>query len=185
MQSAPTRAQSFLRDLRGGRARHRRGVVMFGACLKEGKIDDPQSAWATVRSELERSLPAATFDLWIDPLQAAGAQAETLYLTGPARVRTWVERRYLGSLEEALRRLGSGFERIQLVDPPSKASPGAGTARVAEPVPGQPLARVRPLRDRPGQPLRPRRRAGGGRGARRGLQPALSTRAARASARRT
>ena len=29
----------------------------------------------------------------------------------------------------------SDFERIQLVDPPTKASPGAGTARVAEPVP--------------------------------------------------
>ena len=100
--------------------------------------DDPKRVWETVRSELERSLPAATFDLWIDPLQAAGAQAETLYLTGPNRVRTWVERRYLGSLEEALRRTGSVFERIQLVDPPSRPSPGAGTARVAEPVPVNP-----------------------------------------------
>ena len=91
-----------------------------------------------VRSEQRRSLPAATFDLWIDPLQSAGAQAETLYLTGPARVRTWVERRYLGALEESLRRVDSVFERIQLVDPPTKASPGAGTAKVAEPLPVNP-----------------------------------------------
>jgi chromosomal replication initiator protein len=91
-----------------------------------------------VRSELRRSLPAATFDLWIDPLRPAGAQAETLYLTGPARVRTWVDRRYLGALEESLRRVDSVFERIQLVDPPAQASPGAGTAKVAEPLPVNP-----------------------------------------------
>ncbi len=111
---------------------------MVGCVPEKRGNGDPQSAWAAVRSELERSLPAATFDLWIDPLRSAGAQAETLYLTGPTRVRTWVERRYLGPLEEALRRVGSGFERIQLVDPPSKVSPGAGTARVAEPVPVNP-----------------------------------------------
>jgi chromosomal replication initiator protein len=99
---------------------------------------DATIVWESVRSELRRSLPAATFDLWIDPLKSAGAQAEALYLTGPTRVRTWVERRYLGALEEALRRVGSDFERIQLVDPPTKASPGAGTAKVAEPVPVNP-----------------------------------------------
>ena len=102
------------------------------------EIGDAQSAWAAVRSELERSLPAATFDLWIDPLQAVGSQAETLYLTGPTRVRTWVERRYLAPLEDALGRLADGFERIALVDPPSRPSPGAGTARIAEPVPVNP-----------------------------------------------
>ena len=126
---------SFLRVLRGGR----RGVAEAPLCSNEvpeaRENDGPERVWATVRSELERSLPAATFDLWIDPLKAAGAQAETLYLTGPDRVRTWVERRYLGSLEEALRRTGSSFDRIQLVDPPSRPSPGAGTSRVAEPVP--------------------------------------------------
>lgn len=104
----------------------------------ERETEGAQSAWAKVRSELERSLPAATFDLWIEPLQAVGSQAETLYLTGPARVRAWVERRYLPPLEEALGRLADGFERISLVDPPSKASPGAGTARVAEPMPVNP-----------------------------------------------
>jgi len=99
---------------------------------------DPQRAWRAVRDELEQSLPAATFDLWIDPLRAAGSQAETLYLSAPSRVRTWVERRYLPLLEEALRRLAPGFERILLVDPPTKASGGAETKRIAEPVPVDP-----------------------------------------------
>jgi chromosomal replication initiator protein len=109
------------------------------ACVPgERGNEDALTTWMAIRSELERSLPAATFDLWIEPLQAAGSQAETLCLTAPARVRTWVERRYMGSLEEALRRVGGRFERIALVDPPSRPSPGAGTSRVAEPVPVNP-----------------------------------------------
>ena len=118
--------------------RGRRGGVMVARVPADRENEGAQSAWGKVRSELERSLPAATFDLWIEPLQAVGSQAETLYLTGPVRVRTWVERRYLPPLEEALGRLADGFERISLVDPPSKASPGAGTARIAEPLPVNP-----------------------------------------------
>ena len=107
--------------------------------MSHGSADlDPQSAWSAVRSELERSLPAATFDLWIAPLRAVGSQGETLYLSAPPRVKTWVGRRYAPSLEEALRRLAPGFERILLVDPPTKASAGAATKRIAEPVPVDP-----------------------------------------------
>ena len=124
--------------------------------------------------------PAATFDLWIDPLQAASAtQAETLYLTGARwRRRTWVERRYLGSLEEALRRVSSNSGRIQLVDPPSKVRPGAGTARLARRSRSTSHT-VRPLRDRPGQPFRPCRRVATTRRPVAAYNP-LSTRAARA-----
>ena len=132
------RLASFLRDLRGVRG----GPAVAPLCSIEvpeaRENGDPERVWAAVRSELERSLPAATFDLWIAPLRSAGAQAESLYLTGPTRVRTWVERRYLGALEEALRRAGASFERIQLVDPPAEVAPGAGTARVAEPMPVNP-----------------------------------------------
>jgi chromosomal replication initiator protein len=98
--------------------------------------DDPAAIWRSVRSELEASLPAATFDLWVEPLRAIGSSAETLYVTGPPRVRTWVERRYLDQLEGSLRRLDSGLERIVLVDPERGATP-AGRA-VAQPVPIDP-----------------------------------------------
>ncbi len=104
----------------------------------EREISDPESAWARAREELGRSLPAATFDLWIAPLRAVGSHAETLYLTGPERVRTWVGRRYMEPLEEALGRAGSSFERISLVEPASKPSGGAGTSRIAEPLPVNP-----------------------------------------------
>ncbi|MDQ3729727.1 MAG: chromosomal replication initiator protein DnaA [Actinomycetota bacterium] len=99
---------------------------------------DFRSAWSAVRAELERSLPAATFDLWIEPLRAIGSQSETMYLTGPARVRTWVERRYLAPLEESLARLAPGLQRISLVEPPTTPSAGAESKRIAEPVPMDP-----------------------------------------------
>ena len=101
--------------------------------------DDPAAIWRHVRSELEASLPAATFDLWLEPLRAIGSSAETLYVAGPARVRTWVERRYLDQLENSLRRLGTGLERIVLVDAERGAPSGAEPrGSVAQPVPIDP-----------------------------------------------
>jgi len=104
--------------------------------------DDPNAIWRRVTAELEASLPPATFDLWLEPLRAIGAGAETLYLSGPQRVRTWVERRYLPQLEAALQRLAPGFERIVLVDaPPATELSGRTQPRasaVAEPMPSDP-----------------------------------------------
>ena len=60
--------------------------------------------------------------------------------------------------------------------PPTTARRGAAP---------EPQVQLRAVRDRRGQPLRPRRRAGRRRAARPGLQPALPARPARASARRT
>ena len=119
-------------------ARRLEGVVMVDPVGLGSADFDANKAWSAVRAELERSLPAATFDLWIEPLRASGSQAETLYLTAPGRVRTWVERRYVPQLEEALRRLAPEFERILLIDPPTKAKAGAETKRIAEPVPIDP-----------------------------------------------
>ena len=114
-----------------------RGPPLWSAAVAPRPIeDDPAAIWRRVRSELEASLPAATFDLWVEPLRAIGSSGETLYVTGPPRVRTWVERRYLDQLEGSLRRLDSGLERIVLVDPERGATP-AGRA-VAQPVPIDP-----------------------------------------------
>jgi chromosomal replication initiator protein len=97
--------------------------------------DDPAAIWQRVRSELQASLPAATFDLWLEPLRVVGASGETLYITGPPRVRTWVERRYLDQLEGSLRRLAAGLERIVLVDA-ERERPTSGSARtLTEPPP--------------------------------------------------
>lgn len=100
---------------------------------------DPAAVWEQVRAELVSSLPKATFDLWIAPLRGASVQAETLYVTAPRRVRTWVERRYLGALEAALAKLGPGPTRIAFVDPePPPGNGGKRRSRELEPVPVDP-----------------------------------------------
>jgi chromosomal replication initiator protein len=74
--------------------------------------DDLASVWERVREDLRGQLPAATFQLWIEPLKPASAQGNTLHLTGPQTTRAWVERRYAAALEAALRTTGTGLERV-------------------------------------------------------------------------
>ncbi len=78
----------------------------------EAELD---SLWGRVREDLSDSLPAPTFKLWLDPLRAVSTQGSTLYLSAPAAVRSWVERRYLGPLLEALRRQAPELTSIGFV----------------------------------------------------------------------
>jgi chromosomal replication initiator protein len=55
---------------------------------------DVASVWEAVRRQLRQSVPDSTFKMWLEPLQPAAAQDDTLYLTAPDGIRTWVERRY-------------------------------------------------------------------------------------------
>ena len=98
---------------------------------------DARAVWERVRAELADSLPAATFDLWIAPLRAVGGQAETLYLSAPSRVRTWIERRYRDPLEASLRRHSDRLARIALVEPSaarSREAPPAETSLAEVPL---------------------------------------------------
>ena len=67
--------------------------------------EDVAALWERVREDLRASLPASTFELWLEPLRAVSAQGHTLYLSArPRPVRAWVERRYERTLTDALRR---------------------------------------------------------------------------------
>ncbi len=100
----------------------------------EALSDDLASIWEHVREALEASLPASTFQLWIDPLRPVSAQSGTLHLAAPATTRTWVERRYRGVLQAALRDTAPEFERVEFVAEgqaePDGADGGAWTASV-------------------------------------------------------
>jgi chromosomal replication initiator protein len=74
---------------------------------------------------LEASLPASTFQLWIEPLRPVSAQSGTLHLAAPATTRTWVERRYRGVLQAALRDTAPEFERVEFVAEEQAAADGA------------------------------------------------------------
>ncbi len=119
--------------------RGRTPSLWSAAVVQRPAEDDPAAIWQRVRSELQASLPAATFDLWLEPLRAMRASGETLYLSAPARVRTWVERRYLDQLESSLRRLALNVDRIVLVDPQAGAEASGPSRRpVAEQMPIDP-----------------------------------------------
>jgi chromosomal replication initiator protein len=139
-EAAADARSGFSRDLRRGPKAAPKAVAMVGRVAPTGPIEnDPAAIWQRVRSEVQASLPAATFDLWLEPLRVIGGSAGTLYLAAPARVRTWVERRYLDQLEAVLRGLETGFERIVLVEPERAREPERRSARaVAEPLPIDP-----------------------------------------------
>jgi len=68
-----------------------------------------------VQERLRASVPPSTFQLWLEPLELAGARAETLLLAAPESIRAWTERRYAGLIREALAGTGSGITDVCLV----------------------------------------------------------------------
>jgi chromosomal replication initiator protein len=94
---------------------------------------DFDSLWKEVRERLRTSVPRSTFELWLEPLEAVGAQGSVLYLSAPDGVRAWAERRYSGLIREALVAAGSGLTEVGFTA--AGSAPGA----VAKGVPGEGL----------------------------------------------
>ena len=76
---------------------------------------DLDSLWGEVQGRLRASVPPSTFQLWLEPLQVVGSQAETLLLSAPEGIRAWTERRYAGLIREALAGVGSQLRKVSLV----------------------------------------------------------------------
>ncbi len=70
------------------------------------------SVWGEVQERLRTSLPPSTFDLWLQPLRVLGGRGTTLYLSAPDGIRSWVERRYVGLIREALQLVGAPWSEI-------------------------------------------------------------------------
>jgi chromosomal replication initiator protein len=77
--------------------------------------EDLVAIWQRVGDEIRASLPPSTYKLWLEPLRAVSIRGTTLYVTGPRRVRTWVERRYAHRLEQALRRHTESLRDVAFV----------------------------------------------------------------------
>jgi chromosomal replication initiator protein len=88
---------------------------------------DLQALWRTTQERLRESLPESTFRLWLEPLDAVGADAETLYLRAPEGIRAWAERRYSALIVTALEEVGANLQRVSFAAPretAEAASPG-------------------------------------------------------------
>jgi chromosomal replication initiator protein len=96
--------------------------------VEQALPEDLAAIWEQVREEVRASLPPSTYKLWLEPLQPVSAHGTTLYVTGPERVRTWVERRYAHRLEEALRGHSATLRDVAFVA--AERSPASPEGRV-------------------------------------------------------
>jgi chromosomal replication initiator protein len=94
--------------------------------------------WEAAREELRGSVPPATFELWIEPLEAIGVQGTSLLLTAPPAIRSWVERRYAGRLSDAVRRQAPGLTGVAVVQGDSQAHPAKADPRIPASMPIDP-----------------------------------------------
>ncbi len=76
-----------------------------------------EALWRAVQERLKSSVPESTYRLWLEPLEAAGAEGETLFLTAPEGIRAWTERRYSSLIAEALAEVDTGLEEVSFAAP--------------------------------------------------------------------
>lgn len=99
--------------------------------------EDLTRIWQRVRDEVRASLPASTYKLWLEPLRPLSIDGDELYVTGPERVRTWVERRYAYRLELALREHTDSLRTVVFVAERERTDRSKG--------PGAPRSEPNPL----------------------------------------
>jgi chromosomal replication initiator protein len=73
--------------------------------------------WRATQKRLKASVPESTYRLWLEPLEAAGADSETLYLAAPEGIRAWTERRYSSLIAEALAEIDSPLVGVSFAEP--------------------------------------------------------------------
>jgi chromosomal replication initiator protein len=99
-----------------------------------GQVPDDSSRkeldaiWRATRERLRSSVPESTFRLWLEPLRVVGADADTLYLTGPEGIRAWTERRYSTLIGQALSAIETPLRQVAFTDeqtgPAASGAPG-------------------------------------------------------------
>jgi chromosomal replication initiator protein len=83
---------------------------------------DLDALWRATQERLRGSVPESTYRIWFEPLRAAGAAGDTLFLTArEERVRTWTERRYSALIAEALAAAGTPLARVSFASPRGEA----------------------------------------------------------------
>ncbi|MGH2988660.1 MAG: chromosomal replication initiator protein DnaA, partial [Solirubrobacterales bacterium] len=109
--------------------------------MEQALPDDVATIWQRVSDEIRSSLPPSTYRLWLEPLRPVSAHGTTLYVTGPERVRTWVERRYAHRLEQALRANTDSLREIGFVSAEQAPVPSAGGREALQPSSGHTFER--------------------------------------------
>jgi len=100
--------------------------MVAGQVPDDSSRQELDALWRATQSRLRTSVPESTFRLWLEPLQAVGSDADTLYLTAPEGIRAWAERRYSALIGEALAGSGTPLRRVAFTA--DRDVPGGTTA---------------------------------------------------------
>jgi chromosomal replication initiator protein len=72
--------------------------------------------WDRIRTEMRRDVADFKFHIWLDPLELAGIERDTLFVRAPDHIRSWVRDRYLPLVREAAARGYSPSAVVEIVD---------------------------------------------------------------------
>jgi chromosomal replication initiator protein len=86
--------------------------MVAGQVQDDSSQQELDALWRATRDRLRASVPDSTFRLWLEPLRPVGIDADTLYLTAPEGIRSWVERRYSSLIGEALASSGGRLCKV-------------------------------------------------------------------------
>lgn len=78
--------------------------------------DQLEPIWDRIRTEMRRDVADFKFHIWLDPLELAGVEGDTLFVRAPDHIRTWVRDRYLPLVRTAAARGYSPNAVVQIVD---------------------------------------------------------------------
>jgi chromosomal replication initiator protein len=93
--------------------------------------DQLEPIWDRIRTEMRRDVADFKFHIWLDPLELAGVDRDTLFVRAPDHIRSWVRDRYLPLVREAASRGYSPSAVVEIVDEQWVAPTGASEPTVA------------------------------------------------------
>lgn len=95
---------------------------LAGDAAASGSSDVAESteattAWEQAKVRLRASVPESTFQIWFEPLEAAGERdGKTLVLLETRGQGTWTNRRYKGLIWEAVSAVTGRFAGVEIID---------------------------------------------------------------------
>ncbi|MBA3327358.1 MAG: chromosomal replication initiator protein DnaA [Solirubrobacterales bacterium] len=90
----------------------------------------PQLAhdWTLIQSELRRAVPDSTFEIWLQPLRPRGLIDDTLLVSAPDQIRSWVADRFGRVLQTCAAAVLGPETTVDVVAPGACVEPSAGGA---------------------------------------------------------
>jgi chromosomal replication initiator protein len=90
---------------------------------------EPEHIWSQVRARLRRSLPEATYQIWLEPLTLREMAGSTMVVVAPTEIRQWVVDRFHAPLQRLATSVAGTPIELDILSPSMAASsprrPGA------------------------------------------------------------